>query len=78
MPPIDQQYKLRNSFKNGTNYLLTGGFLKETIGNDLFGGKTFLITEKAVRSFDKNAVVNTSKTEGLCEHLQPARILERK
>ena len=78
MPPLDQQYKLRNSFKNGTNYLLTGGFLKETIGNDLFGGKTFLITEKAVRSFDKNAIVTTSKTEGLCEHLEPARILERK
>jgi ABC-type dipeptide/oligopeptide/nickel transport system ATPase subunit len=78
MPPLEEQYKLRNSFRNATNYLLMEGFLKENLSNDLFSSKTFLITEKAVRAFDKTAVVKTTSSEGLCEHLQPALISEMK
>lgn len=77
-PPKEIQYKLRHSFKDGSNYLIASGLLKEGQSNDLFGSPTFLLTEKAVHAFDKNAVVKQKMAEGVLQHLEPNTITEKK
>lgn len=77
-PPREEQYKLRNSYKAGTNFLLTSGLLKEIISNDFFGGKSYAITEKAVHAFDKNAVIKNNLAEGMLQHFEPNTIAEKK
>jgi DNA-binding Xre family transcriptional regulator len=78
MPPIEEQYKLRNAYRTGTHYLLTGGYIKESVSMDLFGGKSYAITEKAVHAFDKTAIVNTTNLDGICKHVDPTAIAEKK
>lgn len=77
-PSVEERYNLRNSFRNGTHFLLTAGFVKESVRDDYFGNLSYMITEKAVRSFDKNAVVASNDEQGLCKHVSPRGITERK
>ena len=77
-PPKEVQYKLRNSYKSGNNFLITAGILKEATSSDIFGGTTYFLTEKAVHAFDKNAVIKPSLAEGMLKHLEPNTITEKK
>ena len=77
-PSKEEQYQLRNSYKSGTNFLLTAGLLKESVNNDFFGGLSFFLSEKAVHAFDKNAVVKNRLPEGMLTQLKPASIVEKK
>jgi AAA+ superfamily predicted ATPase len=77
-PSREEQYQLRNSYKSGTNFLLTSGLLKESVSNDIFGGITYFLSEKAVHAFDKNAVVKNRMPEGILTQLEPSGIVEKK
>lgn len=77
-PSKEEQYQLRNSYKAGTNFLLTSGLLKESLDNDFFSGTTYFLTEKAVQAFDKNAVVKNKLTEGMLKQIEPSGIVEKK
>jgi hypothetical protein len=77
-PSREEQYQLRNAYKSGTNFLLTSGLLKESVSNDIFGGITYFLSEKAVHAFDKNGVVKNRLPEGMLTQLEPAGIVEKK
>lgn len=77
-PSKEEQYQIRNSYKAGTNFLLTSGLLKESVSNDFFGGLSYFLSEKAVHAFDKNAVVKNRLPEGMLTQLEPAGIVEKK
>ncbi len=77
-PPKEDQYKLRNSFKSGSHFLITSGLLRETVSNDFFSNSTYLLTEKAIHAFDKEAKVKNKTTDGMLQHLEPHSITERK
>jgi len=77
-PSKEEQYQLRNSYKAGTNFLLTSGLIKESVSNDMFGGISYFLSEKAVHAFDKNAVVKNKLPEGMLKQLEPTGIVEKK
>ncbi len=77
-PPKDVQYKLRNSFKSGSNFLIKSELIKETVSDDMFKSTSYSLTEKAVRAFDKTAVVKNKLSEGMMKHLEPNAITEKK
>lgn len=77
-PSKDEQYQLRNTFKSGKNILFTAGLIKEGVSTDVFGGVTYFLTEKGVRTFDKNAVVKAKLLDGMFKHIEPVTIPEKK
>jgi hypothetical protein len=77
-PPKENQYKLRNSFKCGSHFLITSGLLRETVSNDFFSNSTYLLTEKAIHAFDKEAKFKNKATDGMLQHLEPQSITEKK
>jgi ATP-dependent 26S proteasome regulatory subunit len=77
-PPREDQYKLRNSFKSGSHFLITSGLLRETVSNDFFSNSTYLLTEKAIHAFDKEAKVKNKAIDGMLQHLEPQSITEKK
>lgn len=77
-PSKEEQYQLRNSYKTGTNFLLSSGLLKEYTGHDMFGGVNYSLSEAAVHAFDKDAVVKNKMPEGILKHLEPNSISEKK
>lgn len=76
-PPAEIQYRLRNEFRVCTHFLLADGFLKETTCNDVFSSQMYLVTEKTIRSFDKNAAIHKPKEDGICEHLEAGMIAHK-
>ena len=77
-PPKDLQYKLRNSFKSGDNFLIKAGILKEASNSDIYNWPSYLLTEKAIHAFDKDAVVKATISKGLLTQLEPATITDKK
>lgn len=77
-PSKEEQYKIRNSFKSGDNFLLANQLLKESVNEHFYGDTTYQLTEKAVYAFDKNAVIKKNHSGNLLKHINPADIQEKK
>ena len=77
-PLKEDQYKLRQSFRNGSNFLLKEGFLKECQNNyDIMMGMTYKLTNKSIEAFDKSSVSKINVEAKLFQQIDPTEIVEK-
>ena len=74
----EEQYKLRQSFKNGTNFLIKNGFLKESYNNyDMMTNLSYKLTSKSIEAFDKTAIITDKIQAKMFDLINPDNIIKK-